>query len=130
MAEAALTAIAEKIFRIPKSVDAFRKIRKVYEDRQNRFQQRTQFDWAMGEALAYGTLLNEGVPIRLSGQDCERGTFSHRHAVVVGEETEAEYIPLNNISKNQEKFTVYNSPSPNTVFWGLNTVTPRLSRRA
>ncbi|MCB9087947.1 MAG: 2-oxoglutarate dehydrogenase E1 component [Calditrichae bacterium] len=110
VAEADLTAIANKIFQIPREIEAFRKIRKVYEDRQSRFQQRTQFDWAMGEALAYGTLLNDGVPIRLSGQDCERGTFSHRHAVVVGEETEEEYIPLNNISKTQEKFKVYNSP--------------------
>ena len=66
-------------------------------------------DWAMAELLAYGTLLEEGFPVRLSGQDSERGTFSHRHAVLKVEDSEEEYVPLNNLSKTQARFEVYNS---------------------
>lgn len=66
-------------------------------------------DWAMGEALAYGTLLAEGFPVRLSGQDCERGTFSHRHSVLNDQENEARYEPLNNIQEGQAHYEVINS---------------------
>ena len=66
-------------------------------------------DWAMGELLAYGTLLLEGHDIRLSGQDVERGTFSHRHAILVDENSEEEIILLNNIDKEQGRFRIFNS---------------------
>ena len=66
-------------------------------------------DWAMGELLAYGTLLNEGTPVRLSGQDTQRGTFSHRHSVLTIEDSEEKYIPLANISADQARFEVLNS---------------------
>jgi 2-oxoglutarate dehydrogenase E1 component len=66
-------------------------------------------DWGMGEALAFGTLLAEGTPVRLSGQDCERGTFSHRHAVLYDTETREKHVPLLNLSENQARFCVYNS---------------------
>jgi 2-oxoglutarate dehydrogenase E1 component len=69
-----------------------------------------KLDWAMGELLAYATLLEERFPVRVSGQDVERGTFSHRHAVVkTDEDAEKEFILLNNISRDQATFTVYNS---------------------
>ena len=68
-----------------------------------------KFDWAMGELMAYATLLEEGHPVRLSGQDVERGTFSHRHSVIKKEDSEEEYIYLNKLSKEQAKFQVYNS---------------------
>jgi 2-oxoglutarate dehydrogenase E1 component len=67
-------------------------------------------DWGLAEMLAYGTLLLEGHPIRLTGQDVERGTFSHRHAVVVDQDTGAPHIALNEIAANQAKFCVHNSP--------------------
>lgn len=67
------------------------------------------FDWAFAESLAWGTLLEEGHPVRLSGQDCRRGTFSHRHAVFYDNDSRERYIPLENISEKQEKFCVYNS---------------------
>jgi len=67
------------------------------------------FDWAMGEQLAYGTLLAEGKRVRLSGQDVKRGTFSHRHAVLTLEDSEEEYTPLLNISEQQASFDIYNS---------------------
>ena len=69
-----------------------------------------QLDWAMGELLAYGTLLEEGFDVRLSGQDSARGTFSHRHSVLTIEDSEDQYVPLNHISSSQAKFEVYNSP--------------------
>ncbi|SHJ25443.1 2-oxoglutarate dehydrogenase E1 component [Rubritalea squalenifaciens DSM 18772] len=66
-------------------------------------------DWALAEALAFGSLVMEGNPVRLSGQDCRRGTFSHRHAVFYDGETRERYIPLQNLSGDQAKFCVYNS---------------------
>jgi 2-oxoglutarate dehydrogenase E1 component len=66
-------------------------------------------DWAFAESLAFGSLLLEGSPVRLSGQDCRRGTFSHRHAVFYDYETRERYIPLQNLSPDQAKFCVYNS---------------------
>ena len=67
------------------------------------------FDWAFAEALAWGSLLTEGYPVRLSGQDVRRGTFSHRHAVFYDNATRERYIPLTKISEDQAKFCVYNS---------------------
>lgn len=67
------------------------------------------FDWAFAEALAFGSLLIEGFPVRLSGQDCRRGTFSHRHAVFYDYETRERYVPLRELTENQERFCVYNS---------------------
>lgn len=66
-------------------------------------------DWAMGEALAYGSLLSESVPVRLSGQDCERGTFSHRHSVLNDQKDESTYTPLNNLGVKQARYEVINS---------------------
>ena len=66
-------------------------------------------DWATAEALAFGSLLTEGYPVRLSGQDCTRGTFSHRHSAVIDQLTEERFYPLNNISKNQKHYEVIDS---------------------
>ena len=68
-----------------------------------------KLDWAMGELLAYGSLLKEGFNVRISGQDVERGTFSHRHAVLKAEDSEEEIVLLKNISKDQGNFNIYNS---------------------
>ena len=67
-------------------------------------------DWGMGEMLAYASLLDEGRHIRLSGQDCGRGTFSHRHALLVDQNEEKNFVPLNFISNHQASFDIYNSP--------------------
>ena len=66
-------------------------------------------DWATGEALAFGTLLLDGHRVRLSGEDCQRGTFSQRHAVLIDQTNQNEYVPLNNISPDQAKIEIYNS---------------------
>jgi 2-oxoglutarate dehydrogenase E1 component len=67
-------------------------------------------DWATGEALAFGTLLAEGTPVRLSGQDSARGTFSQRHSVLVDQSNETKYVPLNHVADGQARFEVIDSP--------------------
>ena len=67
---------------MPKDKEFFKKIEKLFEERNKMVNKTHVFDWAMGELLAYGTLLKEGHPVRLSGEDVKRGTFSHRHAVL------------------------------------------------
>jgi 2-oxoglutarate dehydrogenase E1 component len=85
------------------------KIKRFLEARVQAHKEGGPIDWGFAEALAFGTLLFEGAPVRLSGQDCERGTFSHRHAVLHDMETEATYTPLKNLSPDQAQFCVYNS---------------------
>lgn len=77
--------------------------------RKEALEKGTHFDWAFAESLAWGSLLMEGNPVRLSGQDVRRGTFSHRHAVFYDSETRERYIPLTHVSDDQAKFCVYNS---------------------
>jgi len=100
--------IAEAITLIPKDFKAFRKVQKLMSDRSAMIE-KGSFDWAMGELMAYATLVDEGHPVRMSGQDCERGTFSHRHAILTAEDSEKEYIPVNNVSDKQARFEIYNS---------------------
>ena len=104
-----LLALGKKIATLPEDKTFIRKINKLFNDRLNMITEGDKLDWATGELLAYATLLEEGHPIRISGQDVERGTFSHRHAVVKVEESEEEYVPLKNISKKQADFHIYNS---------------------
>lgn len=105
-----LLRIGKKIAEKPKDKELYRKTIKLMDERRAMLEKGGSFDWAMGELLAYGTLLDEGFPVRLSGQDSQRGTFSHRHSVLTIEESEERYVPLNNISANQARFEVYNSP--------------------
>jgi 2-oxoglutarate dehydrogenase E1 component len=104
-----ILAIGSKISSLPKDKNFFNKIVRLFADRQQMLEGDGRLDWAMGELLAYATLLNEGFPVRVSGQDVERGTFSHRHAVVRLEDSEEQYIPLNNVSDKQANFYIYNS---------------------
>lgn len=99
--------VAKKTTELPKDKKIFNKIQKLFTDRQNMIKD-DNYDWAMGELMAYATLMMEGHQVRFSGQDVERGTFSHRHAVVKVEDSEEEYIPLNSIGA-PEKFEIYNS---------------------
>ncbi|MCB2221090.1 MAG: 2-oxoglutarate dehydrogenase E1 component [Bacteroidetes bacterium] len=105
-----LKDIGKKLTEVPKDIKLFRKISKLQDDRREMIEKTGKLDWAMGELLAYGTLLQEGRAVRLSGQDSARGTFSHRHSVLKIEDSEEEYVPLNNLSKDQAVFEVFNSP--------------------
>jgi 2-oxoglutarate dehydrogenase E1 component len=101
--------LASKINAIPNDIKLFRKTEKLLQQRQA-MMEKSSLDWAMAELLAYASLLEEGYNIRFSGQDVERGTFSHRHAVLTIEDSEEKYIPLKHISHNQARFDIYNSP--------------------
>ena len=103
-----LIKLAKKLNYLPEGKKYFRKIVKLFDDRLKMIKS-DKLDWAMGELLAYATLLDEGYSVRISGQDVERGTFSHRHAVVKTEDDEEEVIPLNLLNKKQAKFQIYNS---------------------
>jgi 2-oxoglutarate dehydrogenase E1 component len=99
--------IAKKSVTLPKDKKFFNKTQKLFEDRSAMIVN-DNYDWAMGELMAYATLMNEGSNVRFSGQDVERGTFSHRHAVITLEDSEEQYIPLNNIG-TKGKLDIYNS---------------------
>lgn len=103
-----LEDLATKICTLPADKKIFRKIQKLFISRLEMLKT-DNLDWAMGELLAYASLLAKGHNVRLSGQDVERGTFSHRHSVVTEEDSENKYIPLNHIQEKQGEFTVYNS---------------------
>jgi len=104
-----LTQVAETITQLPTDKKFLRKIQKLIGDRHSMFFEKDAMDWAMGEMLAYGSLLVEGFDVRISGQDVERGTFSHRHAVLKAEDSEEETLLLNHIQEEQGRFRIYNS---------------------
>lgn len=104
-----LLQIAKILSTLPPDKKFIKKIEKIIEDRKNMVEKTDQLDWGMAELMAYGSLLLDGFPVRLSGQDVERGTFSHRHAVVKVEDSEEEYIALKNLDPKQARFAVYNS---------------------
>ncbi|MES2677689.1 MAG: 2-oxoglutarate dehydrogenase E1 component [Pseudomonadota bacterium] len=104
-----LQELAKKINQIPASFNANPKIAKQLEDRQKAVAAGVDIDWGNGEALAFATLLNEGFPIRITGQDSGRGTFSHRHSVLHDAVNGGEYLPLNNLAKDSVKYEVHDS---------------------
>lgn len=108
VAKNTLLELGEKLATLPDGKKYFRKISKIFKQRLDAIQN-DKLDWGAAEMLAYATLLEEGHPIRISGQDVERGTFSHRHAVVKTEDTEEEIVTLNLLSDKQAPFTIYNS---------------------
>ncbi len=104
-----LKEIGRKLTEVPEDFNLHKTIRRLLNNKRKMFEEGAPIDWATAEALAFGTLLREGYPVRLSGQDCGRGTFSQRHAVLVDQLTEDRYIPLDNISEDQAKFEVIDS---------------------
>ncbi|MBI2343548.1 MAG: 2-oxoglutarate dehydrogenase E1 component [Deltaproteobacteria bacterium] len=110
VADGRLRALGEAMLTIPPDVTPFRKIEKLFEDRRRLLHDGERLDWALGEWLAYATLLDEGIGVRISGQDCERGTFSHRHAVITVKDSEEEFVPLRHLHEGQGPFEIYNSP--------------------
>lgn len=104
-----LEIVGKKITEVPVGKKLFRKIVRLQKSREAMLFKEGKLDWAMGELLAYGTLVKEGIPVRISGQDVQRGTFSHRHAVFTLEDSAETYTPLQHISDDQGRFTIYNS---------------------
>ena len=104
-----LKRIGDAIARVPEGFRIHKTIGRFMDNRRKAIDTGTGIDWATAEALAFGSLLTEGYPVRLTGQDVERGTFSQRHSVVFDQETEERYIPLNNIQPGQSRYEVVNS---------------------
>ncbi|MBD3639293.1 MAG: 2-oxoglutarate dehydrogenase E1 component [Crocinitomicaceae bacterium] len=103
-----LKDLGKKLATLPDGYKYFRKITKLLKEREEQIE-KNELDWGMAEMLAYATLLDEGHTVRITGQDVERGTFSHRHAVVKSEDDETEIITLNRLSESQGQFHIYNS---------------------
>ena len=104
-----LQEIAKIVSTVPEGVKFLRKAERILRDRNKMVFETDKIDWGMGETLAYGSLLQEGFDVRISGQDVERGTFSHRHAILRDEISEERINLLNTISDNQGKMYIYNS---------------------
>ncbi len=104
-----LKTIGERICDVPDGFNVHRTIKRFLDNRRKMIETGEGIDWATGEALAFGSLVLEGHPVRLSGQDSERGTFSQRHSVLVDQENEDRYTPLNNIRDGQARYEVINS---------------------
>ncbi|MCS7085623.1 MAG: 2-oxoglutarate dehydrogenase E1 component, partial [Bacteroidia bacterium] len=104
-----LKTIARRITVVPQNFNLHKNLERIFAQRLEMVEKTDKIDWGMGELLAYGTLLNAGTHVRITGQDVCRGTFSHRHAVVVDQQTEERYCPLNNIAEGQGKLHIYNS---------------------
>ena len=104
-----LSNISDKINTIPEEINIHKTIRKILENRKQRVHQGYDIDWSTAEALAFGSLLEEGYPVRLVGQDSGRGTFSQRHSILRNQIDNSRYIPLNSISKNQKSFEIVDS---------------------
>ncbi len=105
-----LKAVGAALTKAPADFDLNKKIVRQLKAKAANIEKGENIDWATAEALAFGTLLADGTPVRLSGQDSGRGTFSQRHAVLVDQKTEERYVPLNNISDDQALFEVIDSP--------------------
>ncbi len=104
-----LAEIAKSLTQLPNDKKFIRKTLRLIESRHKMYFENNALDWAMAELLAYGSLLKEGYDVRMSGQDIERGTFSHRHAIIKVEESEEEIVLLNKLKGDQGNFYIYNS---------------------
>lgn len=107
---AVVETVIQGLIKVPDGFQPLKKVQKMLDERRKMFFETKQLDWASAELLAYGTLLLEGHDVRISGQDTIRGTFSHRHAILYDEETNAEYNRLDNLTPEQTaRFRIYNS---------------------
>ncbi len=104
-----LIEIGKKITELPKNFNIHKTLIKIFENKRKMFTEGKPIDWSTAESLAFGTLLNEGFSVRLSGQDSGRGTFSQRHSVLRNQDNHERYVPLHHISKKQKKFEVIDS---------------------
>jgi len=124
-----LRDIGTKITTIPNSVNIHRTLKRIVKARAEKIESGTDIDWGLAEHLAFGSLITEGHPVRLSGQDSERGTFAHRQSHFIDQTTEEKYTPLNHLSDGQEYYQVLNSHlSEEAVLgyeYGFSTAAPQ-----
>ncbi|WP_188883495.1 2-oxoglutarate dehydrogenase E1 component, partial [Alicyclobacillus cellulosilyticus] len=105
-----LEEINRKLLEFPPNFAVYPKLQRILERRRQAFAEGGVIDWAHGEALAFATILADGIPVRLTGQDAERGTFSQRHLVLHDIHTDARYVPLHHLPQAKASFAIYNSP--------------------
>ncbi|MDG1279692.1 MAG: 2-oxoglutarate dehydrogenase E1 component [Pseudorhodobacter sp.] len=106
---ALMTEIGAALTRAPDGFDLHKTVARQLENKAKMFETGAGFDWATAEAMAFGSLLTEGYPVRLAGQDCTRGTFSQRHSAFINQNTEERYYPLNHIKQGQSRYEVIDS---------------------
>lgn len=106
---AKLADLGHRLTQIPNDVDMHKTLKRVIDGRREMITTGQNIDWATAESLAFGSLLDEGFPVRLSGQDSVRGTFSQRHSGIVDQTTEERYVPLNHLREGQAEFEVIDS---------------------
>ncbi|KQL35836.1 MULTISPECIES: 2-oxoglutarate dehydrogenase E1 component [Bacillaceae] len=116
--ESQLAKINEELLTWPKEFTAFKKLEKILKRREEPFKGKGKVDWGHAETLAFATILQEGNSIRLTGQDAQRGTFSHRHLVLHDEKTGEELTPIHSISDSKASFVVHNSPLTEAAILG------------
>ncbi len=109
LAREEVTAVSDKLASYPSSFHVHAKLKKLLEQRAEMGAGSRPFDYGMAEAVAFASLLKRGTPVRLSGQDSERGTFNQRHSVLIDTVDETPFVPLSHISEDQAQFEVYNS---------------------
>ncbi len=114
-----MAALGQVLTNVPEGFVINKKLQRILTAKAKMFETGEGFDWATGEALAFGSLLNDKFAIRLSGQDVGRGTFSHRHAIWYDQETEEKYIPLSNLFENQPRFEAHDSPLSEAAVLGF-----------
>ncbi|SFZ85253.1 2-oxoglutarate dehydrogenase E1 component [Devosia enhydra] len=104
-----LVSLGTRLSRVPEGFNIHRTVKRFMDNRLAAIESGEGIDWATAEALAFGSLLEQGAPVRLSGQDVERGTFSQRHSVLYDQQTDETYVPLNSLSEGQARYEVINS---------------------
>jgi 2-oxoglutarate dehydrogenase E1 component len=107
--EARLRDLGYRLTTVPNDIDVHKTLKRVLEGRRETIDKGQNIDWATAESLAFASLVTEGFPVRLSGQDSVRGTFSQRHSGIVDQTTEERYVPLNNLNADQQQFEVIDS---------------------
>ncbi len=119
VSESKLKQINENLLQYPEDFTVYPKLDRILKRRENAFDGDGQIDWALAETLAFATILSDGTPIRMTGQDSQRGTFAHRHLVLHDKETGKPHVPLHELPEAKASFAVHNSPLTETAVLGF-----------
>ncbi|WP_058309255.1 2-oxoglutarate dehydrogenase E1 component [Gracilibacillus massiliensis] len=114
-----LLSLNKGLLKRPEGFQSFKKLEKILSKRHNAFEKEEKADWAVGEALAYASILQDGIPIRITGQDSERGTFAHRHLMLHDVDSSDTYCPMHGLDEAKATFDIHNSPLSETAVLGF-----------